>query len=261
MAISSKKCLILITGASRGLGKSIALALAPKVRPDSSFVLLARNSEKLEETSRSLKNLSQSFVTHTFSVNNETADEEDFDSVFKKASLDTYDVALIVHNAGSLGKPGQRTTDLCSKAELRAYYDVNMVSVALLNAIFMKKLRPLTKKIVVVNISSLMALQPQASWSLYCSGKAARDLFFKTLAVEETGGNVRVLNYAPGPLDTDMLTEVLTDPRTLPTLKDRVEGMREAKQLLDPDDSAKKLVDILEKDEFQSGEHLDYYDV
>lgn len=34
------------------------------------------------------------------------------------------------------------------------------------------------------------------------TGKAARDMFFRTLAVEEP--NIRVLNYAPGPCDTDM---------------------------------------------------------
>ena len=33
-------------------------------------------------------------------------------------------------------------------------------------------------------------------------GKAARDMLFKTMALEDT--SIRVLNYAPGPIDTDM---------------------------------------------------------
>ena len=37
----------------------------------------------------------------------------------------------------------------------------------------------------VINISSLAALQPFASWGNYCAGKAARDAMFKVLAVEE----------------------------------------------------------------------------
>lgn len=41
------------------------------------------------------------------------------------------------------------------------------------------------------------------SWSLYCSAKAARDMLFKVLALEEAG-TVQVLNYAPGPLDNKM---------------------------------------------------------
>ncbi len=56
----------------------------------------------------------------------------------------------------------------------------------------------------VVNISSLMALRAQETWSLYCSGKAARDMFFRVVAAEEKG--VTVLNYAPGPVLTDMVT-------------------------------------------------------
>ena len=37
---------------------------------------------------------------------------------------------------------------------------------------------------------------------LYDPGKAARDMLFRTMALEEP--DLRVLNYAPGPLDTDM---------------------------------------------------------
>ena len=40
------------------------------------------------------------------------------------------------------------------------------------------------------------------------SGKAARDMLFKTMAEESPG--VRVLNYAPGPLDTDMQLQART---------------------------------------------------
>lgn len=43
-------------------------------------------------------------------------------------------------------------------------------------------------------------------WGLYASIKAARDMFSQVLATEESG--VRVLNYAPGPLDTEMQREV-----------------------------------------------------
>ena len=35
-----------------------------------------------------------------------------------------------------------------------------------------------------------------------CPGKAARDMLFRTMALEDP--SIRVLNYAPGPLDTEM---------------------------------------------------------
>ena len=39
---------------------------------------------------------------------------------------------------------------------------------------------------MVINISSLAALQPFVSWGNYCAGKAARDAMFKVLALEES---------------------------------------------------------------------------
>lgn len=73
---------------------------------------------------------------------------------------------------------------------LMCYYDQNLLA---------------TTKLTLVNMSTLAALQPFPSWSLYCAMKASREMFFKTLAIErEQDGNIKVLNYAPGPVDTNV---------------------------------------------------------
>ena len=87
------------------------------------------------------------------------------------------------HNSGSLGRQGATTKDL-SAAEISDYLASNLVSVASLNAVFLKATSSVPAR-TVVNVSSIMALQPQSTWSLYCSGKAARDMFFKVVAEEE----------------------------------------------------------------------------
>jgi len=51
-------------------------------------------------------------------------------------------------------------------------------------------------KRTLVNISSACALAAKPSWVLYCTGKAARDMAFRVLAVEEP--DIRVLSYSPG---------------------------------------------------------------
>ncbi|XP_020379539.2 sepiapterin reductase [Rhincodon typus] len=109
----------------------------------------------------------------------------------------------------------------------------------------------------VVNISSLCAIQPFKSWSLYCSGKAAREMMFKVLAAEEP--DVRVLNYAPGPLDTDMQKQARSETAD-PELRQTFLTMHQEGQLIDCHDSSRKLVNILIRDDFPSGAHLDYYD-
>jgi sepiapterin reductase len=59
----------------------------------------------------------------------------------------------------------------------------------------------------IVNVSSLLAIQPSSHWSFYASAKAARESLLMTIAKEEK--DVRALNYAPGPLDNDMMQETI----------------------------------------------------
>lgn len=54
----------------------------------------------------------------------------------------------------------------------------------------------------MVATSKLVLGSRLPSYCLIVSGKAARDMFFKVMALENP--DVNVLNYAPGPLETDM---------------------------------------------------------
>nr|XP_032813794.1 LOW QUALITY PROTEIN: sepiapterin reductase [Petromyzon marinus] len=111
---------------------------------------------------------------------------------------------------------------------------------------------------MVVNVSSLCALTPYPSWAPYCSSRAARDMLHVVLATEEP--HVRVLNYAPGPMDTDMQAEACV--RTGDAgLRGRLEKSRAGGALVDPRDSAHALLRLLRADSFRSGAHVDYYDV
>jgi len=64
-----------------------------------------------------------------------------------------------------------------SASECDEYFRLNLISVLILNGLFVKNFTKTEK--TVVNISSLCAVQPFPSFSLYCTGKAARDMFFK----------------------------------------------------------------------------------
>ncbi|XP_061655358.1 sepiapterin reductase a isoform X2 [Phyllopteryx taeniolatus] len=110
----------------------------------------------------------------------------------------------------------------------------------------------------VVNISSLCAVKPFPSWVLYCTGKAAREMMFKVLAEEEP--DLRVLNYAPGPLDTDMQLVARTKTGEL-SLRKTYSDMFDEGQLLTCEASCAKLMKILLEDKYASGDHVDFYDV
>ena len=71
---------------------------------------------------------------------------------------------------------------------------------------------------------------------------------------------VKTLNYAPGPLDTDMQTELRESESIHPPTREwSMEAFKEGK-LVRPEDSAAKCIDILTKDMWKSGAHIDYYD-
>ena len=99
---------------------------------------------------------------------------------------------------------------------------------------------------------------------------------FRVLAVEQP--QAVVLNYAPGPLDTPMITELLADQRTDPgkqilstkmcgvimiyiaVVRTMFEDLKRSGALLKPEDSALALVAVLRKQNFQSGDHVDFYE-
>ena len=57
-----------------------------------------------------------------------------------------------------------------------------------------------------MNVSSLAAVTPFKTWGVYCAGKAFRDMYHRTLCLEN--GHLKVVNYAPGAMDTDMQGEI-----------------------------------------------------
>lgn len=79
-----------------------------------------------------------------------------------------------------MGNITQKTIDMIDFDVWRKYYDLNVFSPAVLNNVFMKFFNGQVKnKIYVINITSLCALKPMKSMGYYCSGKAAREMFFK----------------------------------------------------------------------------------
>ena len=79
------------------------------------------------------------------------------------------------------------------------------------------------------------------------------------MAVEEAE-TWKVLNYAPGPLDTQMIKDLLEDPGTHVNIRNAFEGMKSSNSMLKPETSAKKLIQILNEDKYKSGDHVDFFD-
>lgn len=86
-------------------------------------------------------------------------------------------------------------------------------------------------------------------------------MYFRCLALEEADNDqmLTVLNYSPGPVQTEMTCEiennaVASDIRTL------FRGLREERTILQPIDTTMKFIQVIEKGDYESGANVDYYD-
>ena len=252
------KSLVIITGASRGLGQAIAIQMARQCE-NPHVVLISRpeNDLKNTETQCIAQNSKCQITVHVADML--TASKQDFETMLEPLDVGIYDSIVVVHNAGSLGNQGTKVTDFDDLQEMQDYFRLNVFSVMLLNSVIVKKVGDKIKNKLVINISSLAALQPFETWGSYCSGKAARDSLFKVMAAEEPTWTV--LNYAPGPLDTKMIQDILDDSATHENIKSAFENLKSSNGLLQPETSAKGLIQLLNSGAFKSGAHVDYFDI
>lgn len=254
----NQKIFFVVTGASRGIGQALAIENSSKMLPGSVVVLLARNGQDLESTKEQILLRNPQLLVDTYSVDLSKPSIDDITAKLQTSfdkSDQNFELAYIIHNVGSIGDVTKRAKDLNDIELWRQYYDLNVFSIATLNSAFMKMFS--ATKTFVVNITSKCGVDPFESFALYCSGKAAREMFFKVLATEEK--NVLVLNYSPGPVDTEMTIDVQANSCS-PDIQNMFRGLRDAKTILTPLQTTKRFLEIVEKGDYNSGDHVDFYD-
>nr|XP_028600391.1 sepiapterin reductase [Podarcis muralis] len=251
----------IVTGASRGFGRSLARLLAPRLAPGSALLLVARSAAALEQLEGELRAACPALRVRGLPA--DLATDDGMQRVVRAARElpgdGPLERLLLVNNAASLGDVSKSFLDFTSPSEVNTYLAFNVTSALCLTSSLLKAF-PAQPGLcrTVVNVSSLCALKPFQTWALYCTGKAARDMMFRVLAAEEP--DIRVLSYAPGPLDTDMQEEARTRSGNL-ELRKTFLHMKEHGELLDCDISSQKLLDLLLANTFESGAHVDFYDI
>ena len=179
-----------ITGASLGLGRALAHALA---ETGWSLVLDARHPEALISATADLPG-----GPHRVLAGDVTDPAHRADLVTAAADLGGAD--LLVNNASTLGRsPLPAFADLDPTTYARIL-EVDVVAPMALAAALLPQLRARAGR--VLNISSDAAVEPYETWGGYGSAKAALDHASRVLGVEEPG--VRVYAVDPGDMRTAM---------------------------------------------------------
>lgn len=190
-----------ITGASRGLGRAIALALGEQ---GAALVLLARDRVRLESVvgeARAMGVAAECLVCDVTAENQVAAVRDRIRGRFGH-------VHILVNNAGTnVRKPITEFT----LAEWRQVLDTSLTGAFLL----CRALIPLMQGAGygrILNLTSIMSHVALAGRSAYAASKAGLLGFTKALALELAPSGITVNGISPGPVATEMNQPILANP-------------------------------------------------
>lgn len=193
------KDLILITGASSGIGYEMARLLSAR---KFNLVLVARSATKLEALKRELE-ARDGIQVHIFPC--DLSQPQAAQTLYEKVRQRGLDVTMLVNNAG-VGVYGSFSdTDL--EAEL-SMIQLNVSTVVALSKYFLQDML-VQKRGRILNVASLLSFLPFPYYSVYSATKSFVLAFSETLAAELEGTGVVVTTLCPGPVDTAFNTEAM----------------------------------------------------
>lgn len=183
---------IVITGASRGIGEAIARAFAAE---QTRLVLCGRDRTSLEKVAKSLKLPKDSVATVLADVSTRAGMRKIVNAAYRKFGV----VDIFINNAGVGGH--RAITDTTEK-EYDLMMDTN------LKAVFhcFKELIPRMRKQDfghIINISSLAGRMGVPGLAVYSASKAALNAFSEAVAGEVRNDNIKVSVLSPGSTDTN----------------------------------------------------------
>lgn len=190
-----------ITGASKGLGRAMALALA---NAGARLALVSRNLELLNETAGAVRQLGAEAAVFIADV----ADEAQVLRLEKAVAGQFGNVQILINNAGmNIRKP---VTDF-TLAEWRQVMDTNLNSVFLMCRSFVPHMRG-QEYGRILNLTSIMSHVALPGRTAYAASKAGLLGFTRALALELAPEKITVNGISPGPVATEMNAPLIQDP-------------------------------------------------
>ncbi len=184
----------IITGASEGFGRELAVAAAKQFPEIESFWLIARSEDKLRETAAMLPD---DVEPHILPL--DLCQDESFDMLVRLLDTVKPNVTLLVNNAGCgyLGNVGDGPLD----------HQVRMVdlNVRSLTAVTHLVLPYMEEGARVVNISSIAAFCPNPRMTVYSASKAYVTAFTQGIGYELRDYGITTTAVCPGPMETNFI--------------------------------------------------------
>src|SRR5690625_904768 len=190
----------IVTGASRGLGRAIALELAEKGADI--VVNYAGSKQRAEEVVEEIKSLGR----RSFAVQADVSSEEDVKNMVKKTIDEFGQLDILVNNAGITK---DNLLMRMKEDEFDQVININLKGVFLCTkAVTRQMMRQRRGKII--NVASIVGVRGNPGQANYVAAKAGVIGLTKTTAQELASRNILVNAVAPGFITTDM-TDALTE--------------------------------------------------
>lgn len=189
----------LVVGASRGIGRAIAEAMAAS---GAEVTLCARTEEEIEAVAESL--LQQGFLAKTLVA--DVTDTAGFATAV--AGFPAFDI--LVNNAGT-NRP--RPLSQTSEEDYDAVLSLNLKAAVFAAKAVTGKMLAEGRPGSVINMSSQMGHVGAANRTIYCASKWAIEGFTKALAIELAPSGIRVNTICPTFVETPMTKPFFEDPQ------------------------------------------------
>jgi len=192
----------LITGASRGLGRAMAVALA---QAGARLILVSRDLEQLRQTAELVSKAGAEAKVFKADVTSES----DIASLENQVKASVGNIHILINNAGiNIRKP---ITDF-TLDEWRKVLDTNLTSVFLMCRAFVPHMKGAGYG-RIINLTSTMSHVSIPHRSAYSASKTGLLGLTRALALELAPERITVNGISPGPFATEMNKPLMNDPK------------------------------------------------
>ncbi len=192
----------LVTGGGRGIGRSIALALA---EAGADVAVCARTQKQVEAVAGEVRQRGRKSLALTCDVRKGT----DVEGTVARTVQEFGKLDILVNNAGIMFNNWLVDT---AEKNWRDVLDTNLTS-AFLFCKFAGKQMVQRKSGSVINVASAAGVAASPRQTAYHASKAGLILFTRSLALELNRYNIRVNAICPGFIETDMTKLIHKDPK------------------------------------------------